>query len=40
MARGDRREPIVYDDEDRELFPATFAEACEKGQRSDDKSPI
>ena len=28
MARGDRREPIVFDDGDRELFYDTFAEAC------------
>ncbi len=28
MARGDRREPIVHDDGDRELFYDTFAEAC------------
>lgn len=29
MARGNRREPIVFDDDDRELFVATFGEACE-----------
>jgi len=28
MARGDRREPIVLDDEDRTLFLDTFGEAC------------
>jgi len=28
MARGDRRELIVFDDGDRELFYDTFAEAC------------
>jgi hypothetical protein len=28
MARGDRRESIVFDDGDRELFYGTFAEAC------------
>lgn len=28
MARGDRREPIVFDDGDRDLFCDTFAEAC------------
>ncbi len=28
MARGNRREPIVHDDGDRELFAGTFAEAC------------
>jgi len=30
MARGNRREPIVFDDGDRELFVSTFAEACTK----------
>ncbi|MBX7210705.1 MAG: transposase [Verrucomicrobiaceae bacterium] len=30
LARGDRREDIVQDDEDRELFVATLAEACKK----------
>lgn len=28
MARGDRREPIVLDDKDREMFVAKLAEAC------------
>ena len=28
MARGNRREPIVWDDGDRALFLETFAEAC------------
>ena len=26
--RGDRREPIVRDDEDRKLFVATLGECC------------
>jgi putative transposase len=30
MNRGDRREPIYADDEDRRLFLDTLAEACEK----------
>ena len=29
MARGNRREPIVFSDEDRRLFIDTFAEVCE-----------
>lgn len=29
IARGNRREPIVFDDHDRKLFFDTFAEACE-----------
>jgi putative transposase len=29
MARGNRREPIVFDDDDRELFVGTLGEACE-----------
>ena len=29
-ARGDRREDIVHDDEDREMLLATLAEACQK----------
>ena len=29
MARGNRREPIVFGDDDRELFVGTFGEACE-----------
>ena len=29
MARGNRREPIVFDDRDRTLFFDTFSEACE-----------
>lgn len=28
MARGNRREAIVHDDGDRQLFLDTFAEAC------------
>lgn len=28
MARGNRREPIVFEDSDRKLFRDTFAEAC------------
>jgi putative transposase len=28
MARGDRREPIVKDDEDRETFVRTLGEGC------------
>ena len=28
MARGNRREDIVRDDEDRQLFVDTFGEAC------------
>ena len=28
MARGNRREPIVFDDQDRQLFVQTFSEAC------------
>lgn len=30
MARGDRREDIVQDDGDREMFVATLAEACKR----------
>ena len=30
MARGDRREDIVHDDEDRAMFVAALAEACKK----------
>ena len=30
MNRGDRREPIFVDDEDRKLFLKTLGEACEK----------
>jgi len=30
MARGDRREPIVVDDADREMFVRTLGEACTK----------
>ena len=30
MARGNRREPIVFGDDDRELFVETFSEACRK----------
>jgi hypothetical protein len=30
MNRGDRREPIYADDQDRLLFLDTLAEACEK----------
>ena len=30
MARGDRRENIVDDDQDRETFVRTLGEACEK----------
>ncbi len=30
MSRGDRREPIVRDDRDREVFIATLGEACAK----------
>jgi len=30
MARGNRREPIVFGDEDRRLFVDTFSEACRK----------
>ena len=29
MARGNRREPIVFGDDDRELFVKTFGEACQ-----------
>jgi hypothetical protein len=29
MARGDRREPIVKDDEDRRTFVRTLGESCE-----------
>ncbi len=29
-ARGNRREDIVQDDEDREILLATLAEACKK----------
>ena len=28
MARGDRREPIVFDDDDRSMFVATLGQAC------------
>lgn len=31
MARGDRREPIVYNDGDREMFVQTLGEACQRG---------
>ena len=30
MNRGDRREPIFVDDEDRQLFLKTLGETCEK----------
>ena len=30
MNRGDRREPIFLDDEDRQLFLDTFGESCLK----------
>ena len=30
MNRGDRREPILLDDEDRRLFLQTLQEACAK----------
>ena len=30
MARGDRREPIVYSASDREVFVETLGEACEQ----------
>ncbi len=30
MSRGDRREPVFLDDEDRKTFVRTLAEACEK----------
>ena len=30
MSRGDRREPIFHDDEDRKTFLRTLQEACEK----------
>ena len=30
LARGDRREAIVEDDGDREMFVATLAEACKR----------
>jgi REP element-mobilizing transposase RayT len=30
MARGDQREPIVRDDEDRRTFLRTLGEACER----------
>ncbi|MDF2378571.1 MAG: transposase, partial [Verrucomicrobiales bacterium] len=30
MARGDRREPIVFDDTDREMFVRTLGELCAK----------
>jgi len=30
MARGNRREPIVFDDDDRKLFVRTFSEAVER----------
>jgi len=30
MARGDRREPIVFSDEDRKTFSQTLAQACER----------
>jgi hypothetical protein len=29
MSRGDRREPIFLDDEDRKTFLRTLGEACE-----------
>jgi putative transposase len=30
MSRGDRREPIFHDDEDRKAFLRTLHEACER----------
>ncbi len=30
MARGNRREPIVFNDDDRDLFVDTFGHACER----------
>jgi len=30
MARGDRREPIVFSDRDRETFVETLGQACER----------
>ena len=30
MNRGDRREPIFADDQDRRIFLSTLADACEK----------
>jgi putative transposase len=30
LARGDRRETIVLDDGDREMFVATLAEVCKR----------
>jgi len=30
MARGNRREPIVFDDTDRKTFLRTLGEACER----------
>jgi hypothetical protein len=30
MSRGDRREPIFQDDEDRQRFLATLGESCSK----------
>ncbi len=30
MNRGDRREPIFHDDQDRQRFLETLAEACAK----------
>lgn len=32
IARGDRREPIVYNDGDREVFVETLGEACLRGR--------
>ena len=33
MNRGDRREPVFRDEEDRERFLATLGEACAKSGR-------
>tara|TARA_R110000850_G_scaffold16224_3_gene50848 strand:+ start:74 stop:1132 length:1059 start_codon:yes stop_codon:yes gene_type:complete len=32
MARGDRREPIVFDDEDRQTFIRTLAQVCRRNE--------
>ena len=32
MAKGIRREPIVFSDEDRELFVKTLGEAAERSE--------
>jgi len=32
MSRGDRREPIFEDDEDRERFLKTLGQACDKAE--------